>query len=147
MRHAADTLSALGVEHEVKIVSAHRTPKRLYDYAASAKERGLKLIIAGAGGAAAGRAVFESNGCGGCHAFEPAGSAGTVGPALDDLEARAEAVGQPLEEFVRESIVDPDDVVAPGFQANVMPKTYGQLPEAQVDALVQYLTGAENEEG
>jgi 5-(carboxyamino)imidazole ribonucleotide mutase len=52
MRHAADTLSALGVEHEVKIVSAHRTPKRLYDYAASAKERGLKLIIAGAGGAA-----------------------------------------------------------------------------------------------
>jgi 5-(carboxyamino)imidazole ribonucleotide mutase len=52
MRHAADTLGALGVEHEVKIVSAHRTPKRLYDYAASAKERGLKLIIAGAGGAA-----------------------------------------------------------------------------------------------
>jgi 5-(carboxyamino)imidazole ribonucleotide mutase len=52
MRHAADTLKALGVEHEVKIVSAHRTPKRLYDYAASAKERGLKLIIAGAGGAA-----------------------------------------------------------------------------------------------
>src|SRR5215216_5635967 len=52
MRHAADTLVALGVEHEVKIVSAHRTPKRLYDYASSAKPRGLKLIIAGAGGAA-----------------------------------------------------------------------------------------------
>jgi 5-(carboxyamino)imidazole ribonucleotide mutase len=52
MRHAADTLGALGVEHEVKVVSAHRTPRRLYDYAASAKERGLKLIIAGAGGAA-----------------------------------------------------------------------------------------------
>ncbi len=42
----------LGVEHEVKVVSAHRTPKRLYDYASSAKDRGLKLIIAGAGGAA-----------------------------------------------------------------------------------------------
>jgi 5-(carboxyamino)imidazole ribonucleotide mutase len=52
MRHAADTLQALGVEHEVKVVSAHRTPKRLYDYASSAKQRGLKLIIAGAGGAA-----------------------------------------------------------------------------------------------
>jgi 5-(carboxyamino)imidazole ribonucleotide mutase len=52
MRHAADTLKALGVEHEVKVVSAHRTPKRLYDYASSAKGRGLKLIIAGAGGAA-----------------------------------------------------------------------------------------------
>jgi 5-(carboxyamino)imidazole ribonucleotide mutase len=52
MRHAAETLAALDVEHEVKIVSAHRTPKRLYDYASSAKQRGLKLIIAGAGGAA-----------------------------------------------------------------------------------------------
>ena len=52
MRHAAETLAALGVEHEVKIVSAHRTPKRLYDYASSAKQRGLRLIIAGAGGAA-----------------------------------------------------------------------------------------------
>ena len=52
MRHAAETLEKLGVEHEVKVVSAHRTPKRLYDYAHSAKDRGLKVIIAGAGGAA-----------------------------------------------------------------------------------------------
>jgi 5-(carboxyamino)imidazole ribonucleotide mutase len=52
MRHAADTLEQLSVPHETKVVSAHRTPKRLYDYAHSAKERGLKVIIAGAGGAA-----------------------------------------------------------------------------------------------
>jgi 5-(carboxyamino)imidazole ribonucleotide mutase len=52
MRHSAETLDLLGVAHEVKIVSAHRTPKRLHDYAAAAKGRGLKLIIAGAGGAA-----------------------------------------------------------------------------------------------
>jgi len=52
MRHAAETLDKLGVPHEVKIVSAHRTPKRLNEYAAAAKGRGLKLIIAGAGGAA-----------------------------------------------------------------------------------------------
>ena len=52
MRHAADTLDKIGVAHEVKIVSAHRTPKRLNDYAGSARGRGLKLIIAGAGGAA-----------------------------------------------------------------------------------------------
>jgi 5-(carboxyamino)imidazole ribonucleotide mutase len=52
MRHAADALDALGIFHEAKIVSAHRTPQRLYDYAASARDRGLKLIIAGAGGAA-----------------------------------------------------------------------------------------------
>ena len=52
MRHAAETLDALCVPHESKIVSAHRTPRRLYDYAHGAKERGLRAIIAGAGGAA-----------------------------------------------------------------------------------------------
>ena len=52
MRHAADTLEALAVDHEVRVVSAHRTPDRLYDYARNAQGRGLKLIIAGAGGAA-----------------------------------------------------------------------------------------------
>jgi 5-(carboxyamino)imidazole ribonucleotide mutase len=52
MRHAAECLERLGVEHESKIVSAHRTPQRLYDYASGARDRGLKVIIAGAGGAA-----------------------------------------------------------------------------------------------
>ncbi len=52
MVHAAETLAALAVPHEVRIVSAHRTPLRLHDYAGSAAPRGLKIIIAGAGGAA-----------------------------------------------------------------------------------------------
>jgi 5-(carboxyamino)imidazole ribonucleotide mutase len=52
MRHTAETLEALGVAHEAKIISAHRTPDRMADYAKSAKKRGLKVIIAGAGGAA-----------------------------------------------------------------------------------------------
>ncbi|MBY0284767.1 MAG: 5-(carboxyamino)imidazole ribonucleotide mutase [Sphingomonas sp.] len=52
MHHAADLLGELGVTFESKVVSAHRTPQRLYDYATSAAERGLKVIIAGAGGAA-----------------------------------------------------------------------------------------------
>jgi 5-(carboxyamino)imidazole ribonucleotide mutase len=52
MRHAADTLEQLGIAHESKVVSAHRTPQRLYDYASSARQRGLKVVIAGAGGAA-----------------------------------------------------------------------------------------------
>ncbi|WP_416909317.1 MAG: 5-(carboxyamino)imidazole ribonucleotide mutase [Polymorphobacter sp.] len=52
MCHAAETLEKLAVAHEVKVVSAHRTPQRLYDYAGSASARGLKCIIAGAGGAA-----------------------------------------------------------------------------------------------
>ncbi len=52
MRRAAEVLAELGVGYETKIVSAHRTPERLYTYAKSAKGRGLKVIIAGAGGAA-----------------------------------------------------------------------------------------------
>ncbi|WP_267397593.1 MULTISPECIES: 5-(carboxyamino)imidazole ribonucleotide mutase [unclassified Sphingomonas] len=52
MHHAAETLDALGVAHETRVVSAHRTPQRLYDYATGAADRGLKVIIAGAGGAA-----------------------------------------------------------------------------------------------
>ncbi len=52
MKAAADTLAALGISHEVRVVSAHRTPDLLFDYAGSARSRGLKAIIAGAGGAA-----------------------------------------------------------------------------------------------
>ncbi len=52
MRHAAETLDGLGVAHEVRIVSAHRTPDRMFAYAESARERGLQAIIAGAGGSA-----------------------------------------------------------------------------------------------
>jgi 5-(carboxyamino)imidazole ribonucleotide mutase len=52
MQHSAQTLDRLGISHETRIVSAHRTPERLYDYAKTAAARGLKVIIAGAGGAA-----------------------------------------------------------------------------------------------
>ena len=53
MRHAAETLEKLGIAHETRIISAHRTPARLNDYVEPARRRGLKVIIAGAGGAAA----------------------------------------------------------------------------------------------
>lgn len=52
MRHAAETLAELGVPHECRVVSAHRTPDLLFEYASTAKDRGLRAIIAGAGGAA-----------------------------------------------------------------------------------------------
>jgi len=52
MCHAADTLGELGISHECRIVSAHRTPQRLYDFATGAKAAGFKVVIAGAGGAA-----------------------------------------------------------------------------------------------
>jgi 5-(carboxyamino)imidazole ribonucleotide mutase len=52
MRNAAETLEKLGIPHECRVVSAHRTPHRLVEYAGGARDRGLKVIIAGAGGAA-----------------------------------------------------------------------------------------------
>jgi cytochrome c oxidase subunit 2 len=90
-----------------------------------------------------GAAVFERQGCGGCHVFEPAGSGGQTGPGLDDLEASAEEAGQPLEEYVRESIVDPSAYLHPGY-ADLMPPSYAELPDDELDALVQYLTSGES---
>jgi len=52
LQHAAETLEQLGIPHEVRVVSAHRTPDLLFEYASSAEERGLEVLIAGAGGAA-----------------------------------------------------------------------------------------------
>ncbi len=52
LKHAADTLERLGIAHEARIVSAHRTPDRLAEYARGARDRGLRVIVAGAGGAA-----------------------------------------------------------------------------------------------
>ena len=52
MKHAADTLDALGIAHDSRIVSAHRTPQRLVEFATTAKPKGFKVVIAGAGGAA-----------------------------------------------------------------------------------------------
>ena len=93
-----------------------------------------------AGGAEGGESVFARQGCGGCHVFEPAGSEGQTGPSLDDLAASAREAGQPLDQFVRESIVDPSARLQPGY-ADLMPKTYAELPDEELDALVQYLTG------
>jgi cytochrome c oxidase subunit 2 len=90
-------------------------------------------------GPGAGKAIFEANGCGACHTLQAAGSKGALGPDLDQLPAQATAAGKPLEEFVHESIVDPDAYVEKGFPKGVMPKTFASLPKDQLDALVQYL--------
>ncbi len=91
------------------------------------------------GGAAAGKAVFTEQGCSACHTFEPARASGTVGPDLDKLPEFAQRAGQPLEEFVRNSIVEPNAYVEKGFPPNVMPKTFASLPEPQLKALVDFL--------
>ena len=95
----------------------------------------------GSTGAASGKAVFASNCCDGCHTFKPAGSNAKVGPDLDKLPAEARRAGKPLDEFIRESIVNPNAYVEPGFQPGIMPTTFKTLPKPQLDALVSFLSG------
>jgi cytochrome c551/c552 len=95
----------------------------------------------GGGPSAAAKTFFVDNGCDGCHTFKPAGANGTVGPDLDNLSEAAQKAGQPLDEFIRQSIVDPNAYIAPGYPRGVMPETFSSLPKQQLDALVQYLAG------
>jgi cytochrome c oxidase subunit II len=102
----------------------------------------VKQQQAGGSTGSPGAAAFTSGGCGGCHTFKPAGSAGQVGPDLDHLAADAKKAGQPLAAYVRQSIVDPNAYIVPGFQKGVMPGSFSQtLSAQQIDALVNYLTG------
>jgi mono/diheme cytochrome c family protein len=95
-----------------------------------------------AGSAAAGKAVFLANQCAGCHTFKPAGSSGTTGPDLDNLAADAQKANHgSLDQYVHESIVDPNAYVVPNFPQGVMPPNYGQtLKKQQIDDLVAFLT-------
>jgi mono/diheme cytochrome c family protein len=91
------------------------------------------------GDAAAGKQVFASNGCGSCHTFKPAGSSGTTGPDLDELSDFAENANQPLADFTRTSISNPNEYVEEGFPEGVMP-TYDQLSDDDLNNLVAFLT-------
>jgi cytochrome c2 len=98
----------------------------------------------GGGGSslAAGKKAFDDNGCGACHMLKAAGSTGKIGPDLDKLKAYAAAAHQPLEAFIRESIVKPNAYVEKGFPPNVMPGTFASLPKSTLDALVAFLTAS-----
>jgi cytochrome c oxidase subunit 2 len=98
----------------------------------------------GAGGSTA-IATFTGSGCAACHTFSPIPAAqGKIGPSLDKLSEAAAAAGVPLEEFIRQSIVDPGAYVAPGSVGGSMPSFEKQIPADKLDQLVQYL--AENTE-
>ena len=100
----------------------------------------------GAGGGAGSSAatdpkkLFIDNGCNGCHTLKAAGATGTVGPDLDKLPELARKAGKPLDEFIRQSIVDPSAYIEPGYP-NAMPGTFADLPKNQLDALVSFLAG------
>ena len=92
------------------------------------------------GNAAAGKSVFASGGCGGCHAFKAAGTNATVGPDLSKVTADAKAAGQPIATFTQDSIVNPNAIIAKGYQAGVMPSTFGQsLSAKQIADLVAFI--------
>jgi mono/diheme cytochrome c family protein len=90
---------------------------------------------------AAGKKVFlGAGGCGSCHTLEDAGASGTVGPDLDHLKADAQKAGKPLDAYAKESIVDPEAYVVPGFPKGVMPPDFSStLKQQQIDDLVAYL--------
>jgi len=108
-----------------------------------AEEQAAAKASRGAAGGGPGLAVFNNNGCSGCHTFKPAGSKATTGPDLDNLPADARRGGKPLVGFVRESIVDPNAYIEKGYQPNIMPSTFKSLPKQQLDALVQFLTAGQ----
>jgi mono/diheme cytochrome c family protein len=97
------------------------------------------LAQAGLAGATTGEQIFTAAGCAGCHTLAKANASGTIGPSLDELaQVAGEQEGTP-EDFVRESLLDPDAVVAEGFQAGVMPSFEGRLNDEQLQTLVEYL--------
>ncbi len=92
------------------------------------------------GNAAAGKPVYASNGCGGCHTYKPAGTNGKVGPDLDNLAADAKKANQgTLEQYTAESIRNPGAYVVPGFPNGVMP-AFTSLSQTDLANLVAFLT-------
>jgi mono/diheme cytochrome c family protein len=107
--------------------------------AARAGEDEGALAEAGLAGARTGEQIFTAAGCGACHTLAKANASGNIGPSLDELAQSAGEQGGSPEDYVRESLIDPDAVVAEGFQSGVMPSFEGRLDDEQLQALVEYL--------
>ena len=115
-------------------------PKAFAAWAKKQQPSSAAPAPSGAAPAASGKSAFQQNGCNSCHTLAAASATGKVGPDLDRLTAEAQRAGKPLATFVRESIVDPNAYIEPGFPKGVMPTTFGTaIPKAQLDALVQFL--------
>jgi cytochrome c551/c552 len=139
---AAHTLAGCGGERTVSpkpqtVIGS--VPTQTAPATTSTTQSGGGTKTTGGGGAPSGKALFASNGCVSCHTYKPAGSKASVGPDLDMLATYAKQAKKPLAAFVRESIVNPNAYVQPGFPPNVMP-SFSSLSKSQVDALVSFLT-------
>jgi cytochrome c551/c552 len=97
------------------------------------------------GNADNGKTIFTGSGtCGGCHALAAAGTTASVGPALDDLAGDASKAGEPLDAFIKSSIVDPGAFVADGYSDGVMPTTFGSsLSASDIDDLVAFISASQ----
>ena len=93
------------------------------------------------GDTVAGKKLYDANGCGGCHVFKPAGSAGKVGPGLDNLAADAQKANQgPLDQYTAAALKNPSAYVVPGFTDGVMPNYGTQLTDKQIADITAFLT-------
>ena len=132
-----------GLGHSTMRAAVRVLERRAFD--AWLEKQGAEEASSGAVGGNVqelGRTTFGSAGCGGCHAFTSAGTDAEIGPSLDDLASEAEKAGEPVREYIRQSIVDPNAVVVQGYQSGVMPTTFGEtLSSEELDALVAYLSG------
>jgi mono/diheme cytochrome c family protein len=101
------------------------------------------LAQAGLAGATTGEQIFTAAGCAGCHKLSSVGATGNIGPSLDQLASAAgkREPGKSAEQYVHESIVDPEAYTVSGFGKGVMPSYDGKLTEKQLDALVKFLLG------
>ncbi|MGH2713381.1 MAG: c-type cytochrome [Thermoleophilaceae bacterium] len=107
--------------------------------AARAGEDEGALAQAGLAGARTGEQIFTAAGCAACHTLAKANANATIGPSLDELaQSAGQQQGSP-EDYVRESLIDPDAVTVEGFQSGVMPSYEGRLDDEQLRALVEYL--------
>jgi mono/diheme cytochrome c family protein len=97
------------------------------------------------GNADNGKTIFTGSGtCGGCHALAAAGTTASVGPALDDLKGDAAKAGEPLDAFIKSSIVDPGAFVAAGYPDGVMPTTFGSsLSASDINDLVAFISASQ----
>jgi cytochrome c oxidase subunit 2 len=123
-----------GLGHAVMRSRAEVMPSQKFLSWAKGQQKQL-----GGGGGSSGKAVFTANGCDTCHTFTPAGANKKIGPDLDNLKQEAQRAGQPLEQFIRQSIVDPNAYVEPHYPKGIMPTAFSSLPKDQLDALVTYL--------
>jgi cytochrome c oxidase subunit 2 len=127
-----------GLGHALMRTTVLVMPQKRFDRWLAAQRGTLAKAAAQPG--AAGLAVFNNNGCNSCHTLKAANATGKVGPDLDKLPQEARRAGQPLEQFVHTSIVNPNAYVEKGYPKNVMPQTFGTaLSKTQLDALVQFL--------